>query len=90
MTVIVYMHACYCSIHIQMIFSILPNPFMKSHLEGSQTTIYCAVSEEMEGVSGKYYQIAETKVSRLQPRVMKIWNDSGSLATSWLILKSKN
>lgn len=54
MTVIVYMHACYCSIHIQMIFSILPNPFMKSHLEGSQTTIYCAVSEEMEGVSGKY------------------------------------
>ena len=29
-------------------------PFMKTHVEGSQTTIYCAVSEEMEGVSGKY------------------------------------
>ena len=26
----------------------------KSPLQGAQTTIYCAVSEEMEGVTGKY------------------------------------
>ena len=26
----------------------------KDALEGSQTTIYCAISEEMEGVSGKF------------------------------------
>ena len=27
---------------------------MKTTLQGAQTTIYCAVSEEMEGVTGKY------------------------------------
>ncbi|XP_022206577.2 retinol dehydrogenase 14 isoform X2 [Nilaparvata lugens] len=29
--------------------------FFKSPKEGAQTTIYCAVSEEVEGVSGKYF-----------------------------------
>ena len=28
--------------------------FLKTPLEGAQTTIFCAVSEEMEGVTGKY------------------------------------
>jgi hypothetical protein len=27
---------------------------VKTHLQGAQTTIYCAVSEEMEGVTGQY------------------------------------
>ena len=28
--------------------------FFKTPLQGAQTTIYCAVSAEMEGVTGKY------------------------------------
>ena len=31
-------------------------PFLKSRTAGAQTTIYCAVSEDLEGVSGKYYR----------------------------------
>ena len=32
-------------------------PFMKTpwQLQGAQTTIYCAVAEELEGVSGRYF-----------------------------------
>ena len=36
---------------------LLPNLLrtrIKTPLEGAQTTIYCAVSEEMEGVTGQY------------------------------------
>ena len=32
--------------------------------QGAQTTIYCAVSEEMEGVTGKY--LADYQVQRLK------------------------
>ena len=34
---------------------------MKTPLEGAQTTIYCAVSEEMEGVTGKYLADCQIK-----------------------------
>ena len=34
--------------------------FIKTPWEGAQTSIYCAVSEEMEGVSGKY--LADCKI----------------------------
>ena len=30
--------------------------FYKTPVQGAQTTIYCAVSEELEGVSGKYFR----------------------------------
>ena len=42
------------SMLFQRLFYIIARPFLKTLLEGSQTTIYCAVSDEMEGVSGKY------------------------------------
>lgn len=29
--------------------------FLKTPWQGAQTTIYCAVAEELEGVSGRYY-----------------------------------
>ena len=29
--------------------------FLRSPLEGAQTSIHCAVSEDLEGVSGKFY-----------------------------------
>ena len=34
----------------------------KTTLQGAQTTIYCAVSEEMEGVTGKY--LADCKIKK--------------------------
>ena len=34
----------------------------KSCWEGAQTSIYCAVSEEMEGVSGQY--LADCKIKK--------------------------
>ena len=34
----------------------------KTPWQGAQTTIYCAVSEELEGVSGKY--LADCKIQR--------------------------
>ena len=47
------------------------NPFirlvLKTPQQGAQTTIYCAVSEEMEGVTGKYLvdcKIKKTKNSQ--------------------------
>ena len=36
----------------------------KTPAQGAQTSIYCAVSEEMEGVSGQY--LADCKVQRLK------------------------
>jgi len=35
----------------------------KAPWQGAQTSIYCAVSEEMEGVSGKY--LADCKIQKL-------------------------
>ena len=34
----------------------------KTPWEGAQTTIYCAVSEEMEGVTGKY--LADCRIKK--------------------------
>ena len=35
-------------------FKLVAWPLVKTYWQGAQTTIYCAVSEEMEGVTGKY------------------------------------
>ena len=37
--------------------------FLKTAWQGAQTTIYCAVSEEMEGVSGQY--LSDCKIKKL-------------------------
>lgn len=38
--------------------------FIKTPWQGGQTTIYCAVSEEMEGVSGQY--LSDCKIKKLR------------------------
>lgn len=38
------------------IYKLAFRPFLKSAEEGAQTSIYCAVSDEVKGQSGKYYQ----------------------------------
>ena len=34
---------------------------IKTPREGAQTTIYCAVAEELEGVSGRYFENCQEK-----------------------------
>ena len=41
----------------------LARPFFKTVEQGAQTTTYCAVSEEMEGVTGQY--LADCRVKPL-------------------------
>ena len=43
----------------------------KNPQQGAQTSIYCAVSEEMEGVSGKY--LADCKI--VKPRTKEATDD---------------
>lgn len=41
-------------LHIRLIFNLIGICFFKSAEEGAVSSIYCAVAEEMEGVTGKY------------------------------------
>ena len=61
--------------------------FMKTPLQGAQTTIYCAVSEEMEGVTGKYLadcKIAKTKNPQAEDDQLaeRLWEVSERLTQS--------
>ncbi|XP_013412742.1 retinol dehydrogenase 12 [Lingula anatina] len=55
----------------------------KNSWQGAQTSIYCAVAEELEGISGKYYSdCAEKKTSRLAQNdddARKLWEISEKL-----------
>ena len=44
-----------------MIFNLLRPCFFKTVEQGAQTTIYCAVSQEMEGVTGQYLADCQIK-----------------------------
>ena len=60
------------------------NFMVKTPLEGAQTTIYCAVSEEMEGVTGQYLADCKiTKTSNSQATddqlAEKLWEASAKL-----------
>ena len=57
---------------------------MKTPKEGAQTTIYCAVSEEMEGVTGQY--LADCRITKTEnPQATddnlaeKLWEVSAKL-----------
>ena len=48
-----------------MVINLLLRPFIfKTVKQGAQTSIYCAVSEEMEGVTGQY--LADCQVQMLK------------------------
>ena len=56
--------------------------FFKTAREGAQTTIYCAVSEELEGVSGRFF--ADCKEVKLNQNVCsqdaeRLWELSAQL-----------
>ena len=57
--------------------------FVKTPLQGAQTTIHCAVSEEMEGVSGKYLKdchiVEPSKGAQDDDAAKKLWEVSAKL-----------
>ena len=60
--------------------------FTKTPKQGAQTTIYCAVSEEMEGVTGQY--LADCKITKTEnPQATddelaeKLWEVSAKLTS---------
>ena len=65
-------------------FKVVSRFFAKTPWEGAQTTIYCAVSEEMEGVTGQYLadcQIKKTSNSQATDDQIaeKLWEVSAKL-----------
>ena len=52
-------------------------------MQGAQTTIYCAVSEEMEGVTGKF--VVDCKIKKPNPEALddekceRLWKASTEL-----------
>ena len=56
---------------------------IKTSEQGAQTTIYCAVSEEMEGVSGKYLRdctiVEPSKGAQDDAATEKLWDLSMKL-----------
>ncbi|XP_078087790.1 retinol dehydrogenase 12 [Mustelus asterias] len=66
------------------IFKLIGSFFFKSPEEGAVSTIYCAVSEEMEGVSGKYIDsdcslTLPCPTARDKALAKKLWDVSESL-----------
>ena len=51
---------------------------LKTPTQGAQTSIYCAVSEEMEGVNGKYLKdcaiVEESKGAQDDDAAKKLWD----------------
>ena len=73
-------------VHVQKLklLPVLLRTHVKTPLQGAQTTIYCAVSEEMEGVTGKY--LADCKITKTEhPQATddelaeKLWEISAKL-----------
>ena len=57
---------------------------LKTPRQGAQTTIYCAVAEELEGVSGRYFgdcreQVPKTAVSMDDQVAEKLWKVSAEM-----------
>ena len=57
---------------------------LKTPRQGAQTTIYCAVAEKLEGVSGRYFsdcheQVPKTAVSMDDQVAEKLWKVSAEM-----------
>ena len=57
---------------------------LKTPRQGAQTTIYCAVAEELEGVSGKYFgdcceEQLVTTVAKDDQVAERLWNVSSEM-----------
>jgi retinol dehydrogenase-13 len=65
------------------VLSQITSPFFKTAEEGAQTTLHLAVSEEVEGISGKYFvdcrEKEPAKTAQDDIAANKLWNTSAKL-----------
>ena len=71
-------HCFYCLVKLLLML------ILKTPRQGAQTTIYCAVAEELEGVSGKYFgdcceEQLVTTVSKDDQVAERLWNVSSEM-----------
>ena len=56
---------------------------MKTYWEGAQTTLYCALSPALDGVSGSYFSDCRLKTPSLRARdddlAERLWRESEKL-----------
>ncbi|CAL8077495.1 unnamed protein product [Calicophoron daubneyi] len=68
-----------------LVHSLLPNWLARTPLEGCQTVVYCALTEDL--VPGAYY--SDCRISRVNPQALKtevgdcLWNSSEQLINRW-------
>ncbi|NXF41116.1 RDH12 dehydrogenase, partial [Nyctibius bracteatus] len=68
---------------IRLLFTLL-HPFLKSPEQGAASTIYCAVSEEVSGITGKYFE-SDCRLALPSPAARdpglarKLWEESERL-----------
>lgn len=64
----------------------------KTTIQGAQTTIYCAVSEEMDGLTGKFVVDCRIRKPNSQALDDKIADESfgKSITTSWSVSQHGN
>lgn len=73
-----------CHIHVQILLKIVGFVLLKSPWQGAQTTIYCAVADELEGMSGRYYgdcreEELATAVTSNDEVAEKLWKVSAGM-----------
>ena len=65
-------------------FWLIKKMFMKNSWQGAQTTIYCAIDESLDGISGKYYSdCSEAKVGHPMAKdenaAKELWEKSSKM-----------
>lgn len=67
------------------------SPLMLSAAEGARTTLYCATSVDLEGVTGKYYsdehEVLPSAAARSEESARHLWLESERLLGRWLPIK---
>ncbi|CAH1783446.1 unnamed protein product [Owenia fusiformis] len=68
---------------LQSIVSVVGGLFLKSPEQGAQTSIHCAVSEDIEGVTGRYFSNCrvdnESEAAKSTESAKKLWDISAKL-----------
>ena len=78
-------HAVYiCLSQMQALFIPLAFILFKTPWEGAQTVVYCAVAEELTGISGKYFgncrmEELQTEASKDKQMADKLWEVSSRM-----------
>lgn len=61
--------------------------FLKTPIQGMQTTLYCALASELEGISGKYYSDCAEKEPSLEAQDDAIAKRLWDISEEWTKLK---